>query len=151
TKHAQITRPRVRRLFSSLFSVYFPMDRGIKDCSMPPCRLLTGESLTGQVLTATMDRDPTSVRVGAQGSFPNTGPGEFHGVVAGRELCSRWMIAGVRSDLPTGTVTFLFTDIEGSTKLLRQLGAEQYADALADHRRVVRTACAEGGGVEVDT
>ena len=57
----------------------------------------------------------------------------------------------MRFDLPTGTVTFLFTDIEGSTKLLRLLGAEQYADALAEHRRVVRTACTEGGGVEVDT
>jgi len=57
----------------------------------------------------------------------------------------------VRSDLPTGTVTFLFTDVEGSTRLLRELGAEAYADALAEHRRVVREACAARGGVEVDT
>ena len=57
----------------------------------------------------------------------------------------------MRSDLPTGTVTFLFTDVEGSTKLLRELGAEAYADALAEHRRVVREACAAKGGVEVDT
>ena len=57
----------------------------------------------------------------------------------------------MRSDLPTGTVTFLFTDVEGSTKLLRELGAEGYADALAEHRRVVREACAVEGGVEVDT
>ena len=57
----------------------------------------------------------------------------------------------MRSDLPTGTVTFLFTDVEGSTKLLRELGADAYADALADHRRVVREACAASGGVEVDT
>jgi predicted ATPase len=57
----------------------------------------------------------------------------------------------VRSDLPTGTVTFLFTDVEGSTSLLRELGAEAYADALAEHRRVVREACAAEGGVEVDT
>jgi predicted ATPase/class 3 adenylate cyclase len=57
----------------------------------------------------------------------------------------------MRSDLPTGTVTFLFTDIEGSTKLLHELGAEAYADALADHRRVIREACASHGGVEVDT
>ena len=57
----------------------------------------------------------------------------------------------MRSDLPTGTVTFLFTDVEGSTSLLRELGAEAYADALAEHRRVVREACAAGGGVEVDT
>jgi predicted ATPase/class 3 adenylate cyclase len=57
----------------------------------------------------------------------------------------------VRKDLPTGTVTFLFTDVEGSTRLLHELGAEAYAEALAEHRRVVREACAEQGGVEVDT
>ena len=57
----------------------------------------------------------------------------------------------MRFDLPTGTVTFLFTDVEGSTGLLRELGAEAYADALADHRRVVREACAAKCGVEVDT
>ncbi len=54
-------------------------------------------------------------------------------------------------DLPTGTVTFLFTDIEGSTRLLRQLGTERYAEALAEHRRVLRDAFAVEGGVEVDT
>ena len=57
----------------------------------------------------------------------------------------------VRHDLPTGTVTFLFTDVEGSTRLLHELGAEAYADALAEHRRIVRAACAAEGGVEVDT
>ena len=56
-----------------------------------------------------------------------------------------------RSDLPSGTVTFLFTDVEGSTKLLHELGAEAYAEALAEHRRVIREACAADGGVEVDT
>ena len=53
-------------------------------------------------------------------------------------------------ELPVGTVTFLFTDIEGSTRLLQDLG-ERYAETLATHRRVVRTALAEHGGVEVDT
>jgi predicted ATPase/class 3 adenylate cyclase len=57
----------------------------------------------------------------------------------------------VRGDLPSGTVTFLFTDVEGSTKLLDQLGAERYAEALAAHRRVLRDAFAAHGGVEVDT
>src|SRR4249919_1586169 len=61
------------------------------------------------------------------------------------------MMMAVRGDLPSGTVTFLFTDVEGSTKLLHELGAEAYAEALADHRRVVREACAHHGGVEVDT
>jgi predicted ATPase len=53
-------------------------------------------------------------------------------------------------DLPTGTVTFLFTDIEGSTRLLHELG-DGYAEALAEHRRVLREAFARHGGVEVDT
>jgi class 3 adenylate cyclase len=57
----------------------------------------------------------------------------------------------MRRDLPSGAVTFLFTDVEGSTKLLHQLGAEAYAEQLAVHRRVVRKACIARGGVEVDT
>ena len=56
-----------------------------------------------------------------------------------------------RNYFPTGTVTFLFTDVEGSTKLLHELGSEAYAEALAEHRRVVREAFARHGGVEVDT
>ena len=57
----------------------------------------------------------------------------------------------MRQDLPTGTVTFLFTDVEGSTKLLHALGAEGYAQALAEHRRILRSAFSAQGGVEVDT
>src|SRR3990172_10980835 len=53
--------------------------------------------------------------------------------------------------LPSGTVTFLFTDVEGSTRLLHELGAEGYADALAEHRRAIRDACVRHDGVEVDT
>ena len=52
--------------------------------------------------------------------------------------------------LPTGTVTFLFTDIEGSTRLLHELG-DDYADVLAEHRRALREVFARNGGVEVDT
>ena len=54
------------------------------------------------------------------------------------------------SDLPAGRVTFLFTDIEGSTRLLRALG-ERYAEALSDHRRLLRACFVQHGGVEVDT
>jgi predicted ATPase len=54
-------------------------------------------------------------------------------------------------ELPSGTVTFLFTDVEGSTKLLHELGAEGYAEALAEHRRLIREACNAHDGVEVDT
>jgi predicted ATPase len=57
----------------------------------------------------------------------------------------------MRPDLPTGTVTLLFTDVEGSTRLLHELGSESYANALAEHRRVIREVCAAEGGVEVDT
>ena len=53
--------------------------------------------------------------------------------------------------LPTGTVTFLFTDVEGSTRLLEELGADAYAVELGRHREVVREALARNGGVEVDT
>ncbi len=53
-------------------------------------------------------------------------------------------------ELPSGTVTFLFTDIEGSTRLLEELG-ERYPDALGEHRRLLREAFERHGGVEVDT
>jgi predicted ATPase/class 3 adenylate cyclase len=57
----------------------------------------------------------------------------------------------VQRDLPSGTVTFLFTDVEGSTKLLHELGPDRYAATLAEHRRIVRDAFEARGGVEVDT
>jgi predicted ATPase/class 3 adenylate cyclase len=53
-------------------------------------------------------------------------------------------------ELPAGTVTFLFTDIEGSTRVLQELG-DDYARVLAEHRRALRDAFARHGGVEVDT
>jgi predicted ATPase/class 3 adenylate cyclase len=52
---------------------------------------------------------------------------------------------------PSGTVTLVFTDIEGSTRLLRESGREDYQAALAEHRKVVRGACARHAGYEVDT
>ena len=55
------------------------------------------------------------------------------------------------TNLPRGTVTFLFTDVEGSTRLLEELGAAGYAEALGRHRRIIRAACSEHDGVEVDT
>jgi predicted ATPase/class 3 adenylate cyclase len=60
------------------------------------------------------------------------------------------MIRVVHGALPSGTVTFVFTDVEGSTGLLGQLGTSAYAEALADHRRMLREAFASHGGVEVD-
>jgi predicted ATPase len=55
------------------------------------------------------------------------------------------------AELPGGTVTFLFTDIEGSTRLLHELGADRYAEELAKHRGVLRETFSRHGGVEVDT
>ena len=60
-------------------------------------------------------------------------------------------MTAMRHDLPAGTVTFLFTDVEGSTKLLHELGTEAYAAALLEHRRILRAAFGAHGGVEVDT
>jgi predicted ATPase/class 3 adenylate cyclase len=55
------------------------------------------------------------------------------------------------ASLPIGTVTFLFTDIEGSTALLQRLGDRRYAEVLAEHQRLLRDAFAKGKGQEVDT
>jgi YVTN family beta-propeller protein len=54
------------------------------------------------------------------------------------------------SELHGGTVTFLFTDIEGSTRLLQELGGG-YEELLAEHQRILRAAFAAHGGQEVDT
>jgi serine/threonine protein kinase len=54
------------------------------------------------------------------------------------------------SKLPSGTVTFLFTDVEGSTRLLQHLG-KGYVSVLAEHHRILRRAVAELGGREVDS
>jgi len=54
------------------------------------------------------------------------------------------------SSLPSGTVTFLFTDIEGSTALLRELG-DGYAEVLARERKILRETLGSAGGQEIDT
>ena len=54
------------------------------------------------------------------------------------------------SELPSGTVTFLFTDIEGSTRMLKALGPD-YDGVLTDHERILRQAFAASGGRVVDT
>ncbi len=59
-------------------------------------------------------------------------------------------VRAMARDLPHGTVTLMFTDIEGSTRLLRELG-DGYADVLAEHRQRVREVIAAYRGAEVDT
>ena len=56
----------------------------------------------------------------------------------------------MQPELPTGTVTFLFTDIEGSTRLLQELG-DRYAEVLAEHHRELRAVWLRHEGFEVDT
>jgi predicted ATPase/class 3 adenylate cyclase len=53
--------------------------------------------------------------------------------------------------LPTGTVTFLFSDIEGSTRLLERLGTAAYSRVLDRHQRIVRAAIAAADGTEIGT
>jgi predicted ATPase/class 3 adenylate cyclase len=75
-----------------------------------------------------------------------------HRVIGDRQR--RWRIRTRKrtamTDLPTGTVTFLFTDIEGSTGLLQTLG-DRYAAVHDEHAAILRRAAAEAGGVEVST
>jgi WD40 repeat protein/serine/threonine protein kinase len=63
---------------------------------------------------------------------------------------ARVLVEDTRLELPTGTVTFLFTDIERSTRLLSELG-ERYAGVLATHQRLLREAFATAGGREIDS
>jgi class 3 adenylate cyclase/tetratricopeptide (TPR) repeat protein len=58
---------------------------------------------------------------------------------------------GLSTTFPTGTVTFLFTDIEGSTQLLQRLGAPGYAQAITQSQALLRSIWAAHGGAEVDT
>ena len=51
---------------------------------------------------------------------------------------------------PSGEVTLVFSDIEGSTRLLEELGVDAYREALGEHRRIVREACSRYQGYEVD-
>jgi len=60
-------------------------------------------------------------------------------------------MAPTRRPLPSGTLTLLFTDIEGSTNLVQTLGARRYAGVLVVHHRLMRAAIAAHGGHEVDT
>ena len=64
--------------------------------------------------------------------------------------CGADTIVGVAGQLPSGTVTFLFTDVEGSTALLTRIGKDAFAELLAEHHRLIRGAVGDGGGTEVD-
>jgi class 3 adenylate cyclase len=82
------------------------------------------------------DKSRSSPSVGAD-------PGELNQEPPARRV-------GGASALPGGTVTFAFTDIEGSTLLLRRLGEDRYADLLGRHRQIVRGAFYAADGIEID-
>jgi class 3 adenylate cyclase len=69
----------------------------------------------------------------------------FNGLLKGAKVPRRIMPAH-----PSGTVTFLFTDIQGSTRLLDKLG-DQYATSLAEHHHILRAAIQKWKGTEMDT
>jgi hypothetical protein len=109
-------------------------------------------ALRARVVPRDVSRLPYSVAVSfsrmdacSGSSRGTTGPAAA--VLAGR--CWRVNYGGVEG-LPTGTVTLLFSDIEGSTQLLSRLG-EEYADALDGQRRVLREAWSGHGGIELGT
>src|SRR5262245_20182533 len=65
---------------------------------------------------------------------------------APHETALRWPLMS----LPAGTITCVFTDMEASTALLKQLG-DRYGDLLRAHRSIVRNTFSPAGGVEIDT
>jgi WD40 repeat protein/DNA-binding SARP family transcriptional activator len=69
----------------------------------------------------------------------------FDGLLKGAKVPRRIMLAQ-----PSGTVTFLFTDIQGSTRLLDKLG-DEYATSLVEHHRILRDAIQKWNGKEMDT
>jgi class 3 adenylate cyclase len=66
-----------------------------------------------------------------------------------RRSCENVVVSG--EGLPRGTVTFLFSDVEDSTELVRRFGNDVFAAIRGDHRRLLRTAFSEHGGHEIDT
>jgi predicted ATPase/class 3 adenylate cyclase len=68
-----------------------------------------------------------------------------------REPSRHYLAGGAVRELPTGTVTFLFTDIETSTRLGRELGTERWHELLSQHGPIIRDAARRHHGVEVRT
>ena len=69
-------------------------------------------------------------------------------VPGGREILK--VGSAVSTDSQTGTITFLFTDVEGSTRLLKELGRGRYGEVLAIHQQLLEAAIAEAGGEVID-
>src|SRR3954447_5308175 len=94
---------------------------------------------------------PPSRRLGAAiGDPPKPTPIFGYGVFRDRERPTTVDGMAARAKLPTGTVTFLFSDIEGSTRLLKALGRERYGEILRRHNEILRNAFLAHEGVEID-
>src|SRR4029077_16886930 len=86
---------------------------------------------------------------GGSGGWGRAGRGSCAGLFTAPSL-PRALHTGRMTALPSGTVTFVFSDIEGSTALQKQLG-DGYHRVLSDHRRRMRDPFTGRGGVEIDT
>jgi predicted ATPase/class 3 adenylate cyclase len=87
---------------------------------------------------------------GKPAGYPQASPSSGAGaLLSGR--CLRLAVAATPYALPVATLTFVFTDIEGSTALLRRVGADVYAQILAEHHSLIRSALAGHDGTELNT
>lgn len=107
---------------------------------------LTPEGLQGLLAEARLGVSTTTAAPSTASRSPATGTPASVGARVGDATAE----PGAASELPTGTVTLMFTDIEGSTWLQQHLGA-RYAEAQAEHRALLRRVFTDHGGVEVDT
>ncbi len=123
--------------------------------SPPPLKVPTIPSTIEQVVLKALAKDP-ALRFPNVQAFSLALEEAFQAILPGRTLsASAQASAGELKisslhDLPTGTVTLLFTDMEGSTRLLQQLG-DLYTSVLAECRQVLRSVFQEWNGHEVDT
>jgi len=112
----------------------------------PTCREFA-EALRRAFGLPAYDHDPESIPAAAAPARPGS-LAAAAGAAPGAGVTR--LLPGGHRELPTGTVTLLFTDIEGSTLLLGRLG-ERYADALSAQRTIMRSAIARNYGLELGT
>ena len=100
--------------------------------------------------TAAARRPPAAALAATPaGAAPSTSAGDDYGPTSSRNADSA--SAAPPEALPHGSVTFLFADVEGSTRLLHQLGGDRYADMLSDVQALLRTVWAAHAGHELGT
>ncbi len=129
--------------------------------SVPPpslrARVPAISPVVEQVVLKALAKDPQqrfanvkAFALALEEAFHAGSPGRTFSVASSEHPAGYGQKGSSLRNLPMGTVTMLFTDIEGSTYLLQQLG-DRYADVLAECRYLLRTAFQQWGGYEVDT